>query len=149
MRRHVGRIDHPVTLPISGLKRRNDLMKLGDIIALAKLGYKKEDIEDLISMAAAAEEPDSTEPENGPEDEPAGEPEGSSPEDKPGKSADDDTSEFEDAATFTVTLTVLLSSLSAVRVIVFPDTEAETSDGEADDALIVPVAPDAVTVAVR
>ena len=54
-----------------------------------------------------------------------------------------------DAATFTVTLTVLLSSLSAVRVIVFPDTEAETSDGEADDALNEPVAPDAVTVAVR
>lgn len=67
-------------------------MKLGDIIALAKLGYKKEDIEDLISMAAAAEEPESTEPENSPEDVAAGEPEVSSPEDEPGKSADDDKS---------------------------------------------------------
>lgn len=67
-------------------------MKLGDIIALAKLGYKKEDIEDLISMAAAAEEPESKEPENSPEDVAAGEPEVSSPEDEPGKSADDDKS---------------------------------------------------------
>ena len=68
-------------------------MKLRDIIDLAKLGYKKEDIEDLISMAAAAEEPESKEPENGPEDVPAGEPEGSSPDpDDPGKSADDDKS---------------------------------------------------------
>lgn len=68
-------------------------MKLGDIIALAKLGYKKEDIEDLISMAAAAEEPESKEPENGPEDAPAGEPEESSPDaDDPAKSADDDKS---------------------------------------------------------
>lgn len=66
-------------------------MKLGDIIALAKLGYKKEDIEELISLADTAADPDSTEPENGPEDVPAGEPEERSPEpDKePEKTADD------------------------------------------------------------
>lgn len=64
-------------------------MKLGDIIALAKLGYKKEDIQELISLADTAEGPDSTEPENGPEDVPAGEPEERSPEDEPEKSADD------------------------------------------------------------
>ena len=66
-------------------------MKLGDIIALAKLGYKKEDIEELISLADTAADPESTEPENGPEDVPAGEPEERSPEpDKePEKTADD------------------------------------------------------------
>lgn len=68
-------------------------MKLRDIIDLAKLGYKKEDIEDLISMAAAAEDPESKEPENSPEDVAAGEPEERSPEkDDPAKSADDDRS---------------------------------------------------------
>lgn len=67
-------------------------MKLRDIIDLAKLGYKKEDIEDLISMAAAAEDPESKEPENSPEDVAAGEPEERSPEDEPAKSADDDKS---------------------------------------------------------
>lgn len=70
-------------------------MKLGDIIALAKLGYKKEDIQELISLADTAADPDSTEPENGPEDVPAGEPEERSPEpDKePEKTADDHTNE--------------------------------------------------------
>lgn len=70
-------------------------MKLGDIIALAKLGYKKEDIQELISLADTAADPDSTEPENGPEDVPAGEPEERSPEpDKePEKTADNHTSE--------------------------------------------------------
>ena len=67
-------------------------MKLGDIIALAKLGYKKEDIQDLISMAETAEGPESTEPENSPEDEAAGGPELSPPENEPEKSADDDRS---------------------------------------------------------
>lgn len=66
-------------------------MKLGDIISLAKLGYKKEDIEELISLADTAADPESTEPENGPEDEPAGEPEERSPEpdEEPEKTADD------------------------------------------------------------
>ena len=66
-------------------------MKLGDIIALAKLGYKKEDIKELISLADTAADPESTEPENGQEDVPAGEPEERSPEpDKePEKTADD------------------------------------------------------------
>lgn len=71
-------------------------MKLGDIIALAKLGYKKEDIEGLISLAdTTAAAPDSTGTENGPEDEPAGEPEERTPEpDKePEKTADDHTAE--------------------------------------------------------
>lgn len=64
-------------------------MKLGDIIALAKLGYKKEDIQELISLADTAADPESTEPENGPEDVPAGEPEERSSEPEPEKTADD------------------------------------------------------------
>ena len=66
-------------------------MKLGDIIALAKLGYKKEDIKELISLADTAEGPDSTGTENGPEELPAGEPEERSqePDKEPEKSADD------------------------------------------------------------
>ena len=66
-------------------------MKLGDIIALAKLGYKKEDIEELISLADTAEDPDSTGTEKGPEDVPSGEPEERSqePDKEPEKSADD------------------------------------------------------------
>lgn len=66
-------------------------MKLGDIIALAKLGYKKEDIQELISLADTAEDPDSTGTEKGPEDVPSGEPEERSqePDKEPEKSADD------------------------------------------------------------
>ncbi len=66
-------------------------MKLGDIIALAKLGYKKEDIQELILLADTVEDPDSTGTEKGPEDVSLGEPEERSPEpDKESeKSADD------------------------------------------------------------
>lgn len=71
-------------------------MKLGDIIALAKMGFKKEDIERYLSMETVAD-PESTETENGAKELPAGEPEERSPEPenipKPEETADDHTNE--------------------------------------------------------
>lgn len=71
-------------------------MKLGDIIALAKMGFKKEDIDRYLSMETAAD-PDSTEPESPAKETGAGEPEERSPEPEPQpepeKTADHDTSE--------------------------------------------------------
>lgn len=67
-------------------------MKLGDIIALAKMGFKKEDIDRYLSMETVAD-PESTEPENGVKALPAGEPKERSPEPenipKPEETADD------------------------------------------------------------
>lgn len=69
-------------------------MKLGDIIALAKLGYKKEDIQELISMADTVEDDISTATENPENAAGQEEPESSSPEKEPEKSADQDTEQL-------------------------------------------------------
>ena len=59
-------------------------MKLTDIIALAKAGYKKDDIDELLQVPIDEPEPipaapDSTEPESGPEGGPEPSPEKPSP----------------------------------------------------------------------